>query len=210
MSWDALPFSPAAERNKQAILEQLQALLPAHGNALEIASGPGQHVVWFAQHLPGWHWQPTENDVSLVAAINARVQNAGLQKQVRPAHALDVTRSPWPLASPEQTFNAIFCANLLHIAPWAACIGLMQGAAQCLAPGGVLITYGPYLEQDVPTSPGNLSFDTSLRASDPQWGLRQLNAVAQQAQAAGLHLRERHAMPANNLLLVWVREAAPV
>jgi SAM-dependent methyltransferase len=209
MNLDALPFSPAAERNKQVILERLQAVLPAQGSALEIASGPGQHVVWFAEHLPGWHWQPTENDPALIAAVNARVQIAGLQKQVRPAHALDVTRSPWPVTAPGQLFDAIFCANLLHIAPWAASTGLMQGAAQCLAPGGVLITYGPYLEQDVPTSPGNLSFDASLRASDPQWGLRQLHAVAEQAQATGLHLRERHAMPANNLLLVWAREPAP-
>ena len=209
MNGDTLPFSPAAERNKQAILERLQALLPAQGRALEIASGPGQHVVWFAEHMPGWHWQPTENDPALVAAVNARVQIAGLQKQVQPAHALDVTRSPWLLVAPEQTFDAIFCANLLHIAPWAACTGLMQGAAQCLAPGGVLITYGPYLEQNVPTGPGNQAFDASLRASDPQWGVRRLDAVAQQAQAVGLHLRERHAMPANNLLLVWAREPAP-
>ena len=210
MSWDTLPFSPAAERNKQAILERLQVLLPAHGNALEIASGPGQHVVWFAEHLPGWHWQPTENDPALVAAVNARVQVAGLQKQVRSAHALDVTRSPWPMASTEETFDAIFCANLLHIAPWAACTGLMQGAAQCLATRGLLITYGPYTEEGVPTSPGNQAFDASLRASDPQWGLRALHTVAGQARGAGLYLRERHAMPANNLLLVWAREPAPV
>ena len=210
MRGGALPFSPAAERNKQAILERLKSLLPAQGRALEIASGPGQHVVWFAEHLPGWHWQPTENDPLLVTAVNARVQIAGLQKQVQPAHALDVTRSPWPLAAPEPAFDAIFCANLLHIAPWSACAGLMQGAVQCLAPEGVLIPNGPYLEQDVPTSPGNLSFDASLRASDPQWGLRALHAVAEQARGAGLYLRERHAMPANNLLLVWAREPAPV
>ena len=210
MSWDALPFSPAAERNKQAILERLKSLLPAQGSALEIASGPGQHVVWFAEHLTGWHWQPTENDPALVAAVNARVQVAGLQKQVRPAHALDVMCSPWPIASTEEPFDAIFCANLLHIAPWAACTGLMQGAAQCLATRGLLITYGPYMEEGVPTSPGNQAFDASLRASNPQWGLRALHAVAEQARGAGLYLRERHAMPANNLLLVWAREPAPV
>jgi hypothetical protein len=209
MNGDALPFSPAAERNKQAILERLQALLLAQGSALEIASGPGQHVVWLAEHMPGWHWQPTENDPALVAAINARVHIAGIQNQVLVAHALDVTQVPWPLAEPAQTFNAIFCANLLHIAPWAVCIGLMQGAALCLTPGGVLVTYGPYLEQDVLTAPGNQAFDASLRASNPQWGIRQLHAVVQQAAAAGLHLCERHPMPANNLLLVWAREPAP-
>jgi phospholipid N-methyltransferase len=209
MNRDTLPFSPAAERNKQAILERLQTVLPAQGSALEIASGPGQHVVWFAEQLPDWQWQPTENEPLLVDAIKARVQLAGLQPQVKPAQALDVTQLPWPLAAPEQTFDAIFCANLLHIAPWAVCIGLMQGAALCLAPGGVLVTYGPYLEQDVPTAPGNQAFDASLRASNPQWGVRQLEDVAQQAAAAGLHLRERHPMPANNLLLVWAREPVP-
>jgi SAM-dependent methyltransferase len=209
MNGDALPFSPAAERNKQVILDRLQALLPAQGRALEIASGPGQHVVWFAEQLPGWQWQPTENDPVLVAAIDARVQIAGLQKQVRPARALDVTQLPWPLAEPAPAFDAIFCANLLHIAPWAVCSGLMEGAAQCLAPGGLLITYGPYLEQDVPTAPGNQAFDASLRASNPHWGVRQLEDVAQQAAAAGLQLRERHPMPANNLLLVWAREPVP-
>lgn len=206
MSQDALPFSPAAERNQQPILERLLALLPAQGSALEIASGSGQHVVWFAQHMPGWHWQPTESDASLIAAVNARVRLAGLQTRVRAAQALDATRLPWPLGASQQRFDAIFCANLLHIAPWAACSGLMRGAAQCLAPDGVLVTYGPYLERGVPTSPGNQSFDASLRARQPAWGLRQLDAVAQQAQAAGLRLRERHAMPANNLLLVWARE----
>jgi SAM-dependent methyltransferase len=209
MTLDALPFSPAAERNKQPILERLQALLPAQGCALEIASGPGQHVVWFSEHMPGWHWQPTENDPSLVAATDARVQLAGLQRRVRPAQALDVTRLPWPFDAPGQMFDAIYCANLMHIAPWAACSGLMQGAFQCLAPGGVLVTYGPYLEHDVPTSPGNQSFDASLRTTQPAWGLRQLDTVAQEARAAGLCLRERHAMPANNLLLVWAREPAP-
>lgn len=209
MNPDALPFSPAAERNKQPILERLLARLPAHGSALEIASGPGQHVVWFAQHMPGWRWQPTESDAALIAVVDARTRLAGLQAQVQPARLLDVTRLPWLLDTPEPGFDAIFCANLLHIAPWAACAALMHGAAQCLAPDGTLITYGPYLERNLPTSPGNLAFDASLRASQPAWGLRQLDDVAQAAQAAGLRLSERHAMPANNLLLVWTREPAP-
>lgn len=209
MNPDALPFSPAAERNKQPILEQLLARLPAHGSALEIASGPGQHVVWFAQHMPGWRWQPTESDAALIAAVDARTRLAGLQAQVQPARPLDVTRLPWQLDTPELGFDAIYCANLLHIAPWAACAALMHGAAQCLAPGGALITYGPFLEHNVPTSPGNQAFDASLRASQPAWGLRHLDDVAQAAQTAGLRLSERHAMPANNLLLVWTREPAP-
>jgi len=166
-------------------------------------------VVWFAKNMPGWRWQPTENDPALIAAVDARTRLAGLQTQVQPARPLDVMRLPWQLDTPELGFDAIFCANLLHIAPWAACAGLMHGAAQCLAPGGALITYGPFLEHNVPTSPGNQAFDASLRASQSAWGLRQLDDVAQTAQAAGLRLSERHAMPANNLLLVWTREPAP-
>ena len=204
MSLDTLPFSPAAERNKQPILECLQALLPEQGHALEIASGPGQHVVWFAEHMPGWHWQPTENDVSLVTATNARVQLGRLQVRVRPAHALDVTRLPWTL-TPGQAFDAIFCANLLHIAPWDCCAALVRGAARTLAPHGLLVTYGPYLEGGVPTAPGNLEFDASLRQRNPAWGLRRLEDVVQQAAQAGLQLDARHRLPANNLLLVFTR-----
>jgi SAM-dependent methyltransferase len=205
-----LPFSPAAERNQQPILERLQALLPERGSALEIASGTGQHAVAFAQQLPGWTWQPTEADAALLKAIDARVQMEGLSTQVRPALGLDVFARAWPIQRERQpeAFDLIFCANLLHIAPWPVCGGLMQGAAIHLAPGGVLVTYGPYLEHGVPTSPGNQAFDASLRASNPAWGLRQLDDVVEQAEQAGLVLRARHAMPANNLLLVWTREPA--
>jgi hypothetical protein len=101
--------------------------------------------------------------------------------------------------------DAIFCANLLHIAPWACCAGLMRGAARHLAPHGLLITYGPYLEDDVPTAPSNKAFDADLRARNPEWGLRRREDVALEAALAGLVLRERVAMQANNLLLVWGR-----
>ena len=205
-----LPFSPAAERNQQPILERLQALLPERGSALEIASGTGQHAVAFSQQLPGWTWQPTEADAALVKAIDARVQIEGLSARVRPALGLDVLARAWPIQREGQpeAFDLIFCANLLHIAPWAVCGGLMHGAVVHLAPGGVLVTYGPYLESGVPTSPGNQAFDASLRASNPAWGLRQLHDVVEQAGQASLLLRERHVMPANNLLLVWAREPA--
>ena len=205
-----LPFSPAAERNQQPILERLQALLPERGSALEVASGTGQHAVAFVQQLPGWTWQPTEADEALVKAIDARVQIEGLSARVRPALGLDVLARALPIQREGQpeAFDLIFCANLLHIAPWPVCGGLMHGAAVHLAPGGVLVTYGPYLESGVPTSPGNQAFDASLRASNPAWGLRQLDDVVEQAEQAGLVLRERHGMPANNLLLVWTREPA--
>lgn len=190
--------SPAAERNLPPILEVLQRVLPAQGRALEIASGTGQHVAGFAQGLPGWSWQPTDAQDDAFGSIAYWCAQAGVA-HVLPPLRLDVL-APWPLAQP---FDAIYCANMLHIAPWATCAALMRGAAQHLEPHGVLITYGPYLERDVPTSPGNLDFDADLRQRDACWGLRQLEDVVQQAVLVGLQLRERIAMPANNLLLVF-------
>jgi len=195
-------FSPAADRNKQPILEALKHVLPERGTALEIASGTGQHVAWFAQHLSAWQWQPTDTYAEALDSIAERVAEAGL-RNVRPAVLLDVLASPW--LSPATQFDAIYCANMLHISPWATCAALMQGSAQHLAPDGVLITYGPYLEDEVATAQGNLDFDLKLRAENPAWGIRRREDVEAQAHEAGLVLARRVAMPANNVLLFWQR-----
>jgi hypothetical protein len=202
------PLSGPAERNKQPILEVLLRVLPAHGNALEIASGTGQHVAWFAAAMPGWTWQPTDADASALPDIASCVDEADVSN-VRSPLQLDVMAPQWPADAPEfgAAFDAIYCANMLHISPWATCSALMQGAARHLTPTGVLVTYGPYLEDDVPAAPSNLAFDLSLRSRNPGWGIRHLRDVKSEAQRAGLVLRERHAMPANNLLLVFAREA---
>jgi SAM-dependent methyltransferase len=199
-----LPFSPAADRNKQPILSVLRGVLPATGRALEIASGTGQHVAFFAAAMPGWTWQPSDADADALPLLAAYLHEEK-RANVREPLWLDVLAAQWPArgAAFSEPFEAIYCANMLHISPWATCAALMQGSSRHLAPGGVLITYGPYLEDDVPTSPGNLAFDDSLRARDPAWGIRRLDEVADVARRAGLSLRERHAMPANNLLLVW-------
>ncbi|MCJ0762422.1 DUF938 domain-containing protein [Variovorax terrae] len=197
--------SPAAERNRQPILEVLRELLPAHGRALEIASGTGQHVAWFAAALPGWNWQPTDADAGVLPSIAAWCAEAPVPN-VRAPQRLDVMAPTWPAF--DGPFDAIYCANLLHIAPWATCAALMQGAARHLAPRGQLILYGPYLQEGVPTSPGNLAFDRSLRERNPAWGLRRLDEVARQAALAGLPLASRFQMPAHNLLLAFKRQGA--
>ncbi len=199
-----LPHSAPAERNKQPILEVLRQLLPGGGRALEIASGTGQHVVWFAAGLPHWSWQPTEPQGAALAPIAARAAQEGLSN-VLPPLLLDVMAPRWFGEGTE--FDAIYCANMLHISPWSTCAALMQGSARHLSSQGVLVTYGPYLEDEVHTSEGNLAFDQSLRARDPAWGIRHLEDVEQQAQAAGLQLSQRLQMPANNLLLVWSRSS---
>lgn len=200
--------SPAADRNKAPILEQLQRLLPASGLALEVASGSGQHVAHFAAALTRWTWQPSDGDARSPASIDAWC--AGLTN-VRPALRLDVLDDANVAAlavALSEPVDAVYCANMLHISPWATCAALMQLAARHLAPQGRLVLYGPYLEDDVPTSPGNLAFDVDLRERDAAWGIRALADVLAQAARVGLHLRERVAMPANNLLLVLVRDTS--
>jgi hypothetical protein len=196
--------SPAAQRNSEPILQQLRACLPAQGLMLEIASGTGQHAAHFSEGLPGWTWQPTDLEPQNLQSISAWCQS--LPRVLAPV-SLNVLSQPWPAALPA-VVDAIFCANMIHIAPWACTQALMQGAAPRLSPTGLLITYGPYLQDGVPTSPGNQSFDADLRDRNPQWGLRRLEDVAQVAAAAGLALQQRIAMPANNLLLVWARVPA--
>ncbi len=202
---DARRHSPAAERNGPPILAELQRLLPQVGNRgllLEVASGSGQHAAFCAPGLPGWDWQPSEADPALLPSIQAWC--AGLP-QVRPALRLDLLDEA-PPALPAAV-DAIFCANLIHIAPWPCTAALMQLAAQRLSAKGLLISYGPHLEDGRPTAPSNTAFDADLHARNPDWGLRRLAAVAAEAGNAGLQLRERVEMPANNLLLAWTRPA---
>jgi SAM-dependent methyltransferase len=203
MTADPRRHSAAAERNGPPILAELQRLLPAAGLLLEIASGTGQHAAHCSAELPRWQWQPSDVDPASLPSIRAWC--AGLER-VREPLLLDVLQPHWP-GVPAQV-DAVFCANMIHIAPWACCVGLLQGVARHLAPHGLLVTYGPYLEDEVQTTPGNRAFDTDLRLRNPAWGLRRREDVEQAAAAVGLVLRERVAMPANNLLLAWGRDAA--
>jgi ubiquinone/menaquinone biosynthesis C-methylase UbiE len=195
-----LPHSPSADRNKEPILAQLRRILGERGTALEIASGTGQHAVWFAAAMTQWTWQPTDFDPGMLPVIAERIARSGLSN-VLPPKQLDVTAPAWP--SFAGRFDAIFCANMLHIAPWETCPALMAGAARLLEHGGKLITYGPYFEQGVPPAPSNIAFDQSLRARDPSWGIRALEQVVAEAVRSGLVLSQRVVMPANNLLLVF-------
>ena len=201
--------SSAAERNRQPILQTLQALLPASGTALEIASGSGQHAAYFAAALPSWTWQPSDAQPDHWDDIQAVCAAAGVAN-VRPPVLLDVLNTHWPQSGMafSAPFDLIYCANMLHIAPWACCAGLMQGAARHLTAQGQLVTYGPYIEDGVATAPSNLAFDASLRQRNPAWGIRYLNAVVAEAARAGLRLSARHALPANNLLLVFERASS--
>jgi len=190
--------APATERNRVPILEVLRRVLPAEGLALELASGTGQHAAFFAAALPTLTWQPSDPDPILRASIAAWTE--GLPN-VRPPVELDATRRPWPIARAD----AVLCINMIHITPWAACLGLLDGAGTVLPAGGVLYLYGPYRRGGAHTAPSNAVFDADLRARNPAWGVRDLEAVEAAATAAGFTLAEIVEMPANNLSLVFRR-----
>jgi hypothetical protein len=168
---------------------------------LEIASGSGQHAAYFARELPRLEWQPSDIDPQNLASISSYVREAGLSN-LREPRELDVLDADWKL----RELDAIFCANMIHIAPFACCEGLLRGAGVCLLDGGVLVIYGPFRLGGEHTSESNQAFDASLRARDPRWGVRDAEEVIALGERAGLVLEERVAMPANNQTLVLRRQ----
>jgi SAM-dependent methyltransferase len=192
--------SPAAERNKQPILDVLTRVLPARGTVLEVASGTGQHAVHFARALDTLIWQPTEPDSASRAALAARVSTAGLAN-LRAPEPFDVMDE----AAPVVEYAAIVCINMIHIAPWSATEALFRHAERLLPPGAPLILYGPYKIDGRHTAPSNEAFDASLRSRDARWGVRDLSDVSAVAAARGFDFRELVPMPANNFVVVFVR-----
>ncbi|MDD9932845.1 MAG: DUF938 domain-containing protein [Myxococcales bacterium] len=189
---------PAAERNKDPILEVLREVLPERGTLLEVASGTGQHAAHFAGHLRGLTWQPSDAERGHHASIAA--WTAGLPN-VLPPIALDVTRADWEVS----VLDAVYNANMIHIAPWEVCLGLMRGVGTHLRAGGVMALYGPFRIGGEHTAPSNADFDQSLRGRDPSWGVRDLEAVSEIAAGHGLSFERRVQMPANNQLVVYRR-----
>ena len=197
---EAKRHAPATARNRDAILAVLQNALPTSGLVLEIASGTGEHIVDFAGHFPALTWQPSDYDRLGLASIAAWSAEAGHPNLRQPVQ-LDASADDWPI----DQADAILCINMVHISPWAATQGLMAGAGRIVPPGGLLYLYGPYLRDGVDTAPSNLAFDANLKAQNPDWGLRDLGAVADLAANHGLHLEQVIDMPANNLSLIFRR-----
>jgi SAM-dependent methyltransferase len=189
--------APAAERNKQPILDVLKRALPTRGLVLEIASGTGQHVAHFAKALPSLMWQPSDPDPRARQSISAWTAEEALTN-VREPLGLDVRQHPWPVS----TCDALVCINMIHISPWAATEALFEGAARVLRGGGVVYLYGPYRVNGRHTAESNAAFDAALRAQDPEWGVRDLEAVVDTARCCGFELVETAAMPANNLSVI--------
>ncbi|MCB1623277.1 MAG: DUF938 domain-containing protein [Pseudomonadales bacterium] len=198
-----LRFSPAAERNKQPIVEVLRDLLPDDGEVLEVAAGTGQHVVHFASVMPGIIWQPTDPDHDSCATIATRIAQSGLTNIHAPIE-LDVHAIPWPVHGP---FSGLVCCNMIHISPWSATRALFAGARTQLAPRAPLILYGPFKEGGSHTAESNLDFDESLRSRNPEWGVRDLTDVQAVAESCGFVLQAIVNMPANNRIAVFTLRA---
>ena len=190
--------APATERNREPLAAVLREILPADGVVLEVASGTGEHAAFFAGRFPALLWQPSDPDPDALASIRAWREETGWSNLLEPVR-LDAAAEDWPVAAAD----AILCVNMVHISPWAATLGLLRGARRLLAPGAPLILYGPYRRAGVATAPSNEAFDASLRARDPDWGLRDLEAVA--AAADGSRLERVFEMPANNVTVVFRR-----
>ena len=200
MSEDARRFAPAVARNKAPITEILARHLPPTGLVLEIASGSGEHALHFAAHFPALNFQPSDPDATALASIAAWREEARLPNLLPPL-MLDVMADAWPI----QRADAVLCINMIHIAPWEATAALLQGAARILPPGAMLFLYGPFKQGGHHTAPSNMEFDESLRAQDSRWGVRDLEAVARRASAAGFAAPIVEIMPANNLSVIFRR-----
>jgi SAM-dependent methyltransferase len=195
---DGKQHAPATARNRDAIRAVLARELPAHGSVLEIASGSGEHAVYFAAAFPHLTWQPSDPSDAALASITAwraEAQLANLQAAI----ALDAAAAGWPIAHAD----AIVCINMVHISPWQATLGLFAGAARTLARGALLYLYGPYRFDGAFTAESNAEFDRSLRSRDPQWGVRDVGELDAAARPHGLARRDTVVMPANNHSLIF-------
>jgi SAM-dependent methyltransferase len=200
---DPRQHRPHVARNREPILDVLRRVLPPRGLVLEIASGSGEHAAYFAQALPSLIWQPSDPDTAALASIAAHREDVGVSNLLAQLR-LDVTAAHWPIARAD----AVMCANMIHISPWAACEGLMAGAGRVLAAGGILYLYGPYKIGGRHTAPSNQEFDGYLRMQNAAWGIRDLDEVTALAGRHNFALVETVEMPANNLSVIFRRDAA--
>jgi hypothetical protein len=192
--------APAALRNRQPIADVLAEWLPARGLVLEIASGTGEHAACFAERFPDLEWQPSDADKDALASIAAWREEFRL-RNLRPPLVIDASIADWPI----DYADALLSINMVHISPWAAALGLLDGASRLLRAGTPLILYGPWLKEDVATAPSNLVFDADLKRRNGSWGLRGVEDFTAAATERGFTAEQFRAMPANNMMLLFRR-----
>lgn len=198
--------SSAFTRNRDPIFGVLERLLPAAAQVLEIASGSGEHAAWLAPRLGVARWQPSDVDAQALSRQKAQLAHAGDERLGAPLR-LDVTETGWEKTARAAmpVIDAVLAINMVHISPWAACEGLLDGAATLLEAGGFLYLYGPYRQNGAHTAQSNADFDAWLRARNPDWGVRDREAIIAEATRRGFTLTDAVPMPANNLSLIFHR-----
>lgn len=199
-----LRSSPSALRNREPILSVLKQTLPKQARVLEIASGTGEHAAYFATHGQ-WRWQCSDVSRETLESVSHWTQDAPAILQ--PPLQIDVMKPDWFEHPAANGFDVIYCANMIHIAPIEALHGLVAGTQRLLAPDGLLILYGPFRFGAHHSAPSNAQFDASLKARDPRWGLRDLGDVVERMRQHQLVHEKTHTMPANNLCVVFKRQA---
>ncbi len=201
MNSDARQYAPSAARNRDPIWEILRPHLPAQGLVLEVASGSGEHTAHFARASGSeLVYQPSDPDPQARASIDAWAATSGLAN-IRPAIALDAAADVWPI----ECVDVVVCINMIHISPRSSTVGLMRGAGRVLPASGLLFLYGPYRREGRHTAPSNEAFDQDLRRRNPEWGVRDLEDVADLAKGAGFGPPAVAQMPANNLSVLFRR-----
>lgn len=201
---DTRKYAPATQRNREPILEILTKVISPGSKILEIASGTGEHAVFFASQLKSCKWIPSDTNSRSKESIVAWKNASGVDNLDLPL-LIDVTQENWLEQVKDRKINTIININMIHISPWVACLGLLSGAGQLLPPGGILYLYGPFKREGEHTAPSNASFDLSLRDRNPLWGVRDLEAVIEVAAVANLRLQQVIDMPANNLSVIFSR-----
>ena len=193
---------PATGRNQEVILDVLKEALPNSGAVLEVASGSGQHITYFAQQIPQLKWQPSDIEAAARASIDAWRNEMGVTEAVHTPIDLDARVDIWSLGHIKD-LNAIISINMIHISAWEACLGLLKNASRVLPAGGVLYLYGPFKVGGLHIAPSNAEFDLSLQSQNPSWGVRNLDDVAEEALKQNFQLMKTIRMPANNFSVIF-------
>lgn len=198
-------YAPATQRNKEYILEVLLRFLPPSGNILEIASGTGEHSIFFAPKFSPRQWLPSDPNPTARNSIEAWKQESSIDNIQSPLN-INAASLSWGIGKQKLNITAIVNINMIHISPWSACLGLMEGAKRILPSGGILYLYGPYKQEGKHTAPSNESFDRSLQSQNTEWGVRNLEDVIKAAQDQELIFQEKIEMPANNLSVIFEKQ----
>jgi len=201
-------YAAAVRRNREPIFDVLKPFLPETGLVLEVASGTGEHGAYFSSRLPTLTWQPSDPNKGMYKSIMAwsQFEAQAEASTMNPPLELNAQSAPWPI----DQAAAIVCINMIHISPWASCLGLMAGAGRILPDGGLLFLYGPYKIKNSHTAESNAAFDQSLQSQNPEWGVRNLEDVVKAAAAEGLQFRKTVNMPANNLSVIFIKDGGRV